>query len=46
MKVLGTSPDGGKMAVEGDLAAGQQVITLGHEALADGAPVVLAEAAS
>ena len=46
VQVLGTSPDGGEMAVEGDLEPGQRVITLGHEALADGAPVVVAEAAA
>jgi hypothetical protein len=37
--ILGRAAGGDRLAVAGDLAAGQRVITLGHEALADGAPV-------
>jgi RND family efflux transporter MFP subunit len=40
VRTLGAA-DGGRVAVEGRLEAGQRVVVLGHEALADGAPVVL-----
>jgi multidrug efflux pump subunit AcrA (membrane-fusion protein) len=49
VRPLGSTPaDAGpvRTAVDGPLEARQQVITLGHENLADGAPVVLAESGS
>ncbi|HMB53113.1 MAG TPA: hypothetical protein VKU40_07350, partial [Thermoanaerobaculia bacterium] len=45
MRASGATPeDAGavRAAVDGPLETGQRVITLGHENLADGAPVVLA----
>lgn len=46
VKRLGSAGEGAqhRVAVEGELAAGDRVITLGHESLADGAAVALAEA--